>query len=172
MQQVLDASDQILRLKRFAYQFVGLHRGGAFRNGAIHHAGHQNYRRLAEPVVLLDELANLVAVFVRHDYVGDHHIRSGLVELLERGSGIRAGDHVDVFLAKSDLDHFAHSGAVVDEIYRWSTSCFRVVCFAHDISFSISSRSPSSNSRMASSKRSVAERNTVLCVAVAPYTNL
>src|ERR1700735_654636 len=168
MQQVLDANDQILGLKRLAYQLGSLYCRGAFRKRSIHDAGHLNYRRLAKSIVLLDELANVIAVFVRHDYVGDHHIRSDLVELLERGSGIRAGDDVNILLAKSDLHHLAHSGTTLDEVHRWSPCCFQVLCFAHDPSFSISSRSPSSNSRMASSKRSVAERNTVRWVALAP----
>ena len=114
--------------------------------------------------MLLDVLADFIAVFVGHDDVGDDHVGPGLFDLGEGAGSIMAGDDVDVLAAEGDLDDLAHGGAVVNEIDGG--------CRTHseppaDISFS-----PSSSSRRASSMSSVAERSTVRVVAVAPGTNL
>src|ERR1700730_10002811 len=138
--------------------------------------------------MFLDELADFVAVFIGHDHVGDDRVGSGVAELRKGRGGVRAGDNVYIFLAEGDLDDFAHGGAVVNEIDRRSAGGGESRRFAHSDSFSTlsgaagcsescwapssESRCDSSNSRMASRSRSVAERSTVRCVAVAPYTNL
>src|SRR5258707_12865605 len=85
-----------------------------------------------------------------------------------------AGDDVDALAAKGNLDDFAHGGAVVDEIDRGRALRGRIGqgrdghCFAHSASLSAMSRVLSSNSRMASSMRSVALRSTVCCVELLP----
>src|SRR2546423_6535853 len=114
--------------------------------------------------MLLDVLADFVAILVGHDDVGDDHVGPGLLDLNECCGGIVAGDDVDVLAAEGDLDDFAHGGAVVNEIDGGGGTHSAPPA---DISFS-----PSSNSRRASSISSVAERNTVRVVAVAPGTNL
>src|SRR5262249_217041 len=122
--------------------------------------------RLAEARMLLDVLADFVAVLVGHDHVGDDHVGTLLLDLHERGGGIVAGDHVDVLAAERDLDDFAHRGRVVDEIYR--------PCGGHSYwpASDEACSSPSSPSRSASSMSSVAERITVRVCAVAPGMNL
>ena len=67
--------------------------------------------------MLLDVLADLIAVFVRHDDVGDDHVGSALFQLLEGARGVRIGDHVDVLTAKGDLDYLTHGCAVVNKSY-------------------------------------------------------
>src|SRR5580658_4774277 len=124
--------------------------------------------------MLFDLAANGVAVLVGHDHVGDHDVGLILFELGERGRGIRASNYVDALTAESDLDDFAHRRAVIDEINRGRSLRFRFVQrwnshrFAHCASLSAMSRAPSSNSRMASSIRSVADRSTVRCGEVVP----
>src|SRR5262249_47369443 len=124
--------------------------------------------------VFFDLAANGVAVLVRHDHVGDDHIRAFLLELRESRSSVGAGNHVDVFASERNLDDFAHGGAVVDKIYRGNALGGRFLergndhGFTHCASLSAISREPSSTSRMASSMRSVAERSTVRCVDVVP----
>jgi len=66
--------------------------------------------------VLLDLGADRVAVLIRHDHVGDDRVGRILLELRERGSGVGAGDDVEVLAPESDLDDFAHGRGVVDEI--------------------------------------------------------
>src|SRR5712692_6854446 len=124
--------------------------------------------------MLLDLGANGVAVLTGHDDVGDHGIGRILRELRKSGGGVAAGDDVDALAAKSNLDDFAHGGAVVNEIDRGRALCGRIGqgryghCFAHSASLSAMSRAPSSNSRIASSMRSVALRSTVCCVELLP----
>ena len=134
--------------------------------------------------MLLDLGADGVAVLIGHDDVGDDHVGAVLFELGECGSGVGAGDDVDVLAAERDFDDFAHGGAVVNEIdggralgfYRRAVLRFAVTfrrCrrhghqfihrVAHRASVSAMSRAVSSYSRMASSMRSVAERRTVRC---------
>src|SRR5207249_7014050 len=123
-------------------------------------------------------ISNGVAVLVRHDNVGDHHVRAGLFKLRQCGGRVGASNHMNVFPAESDLDDFAHGGAVVNEINGWHTPlrCFiqwrEHHGFTHRASLSAMSRELSSTSRMASSIKSVAERSTVRCGEVVPYTNL
>ena len=121
-------------------------------------------------LVLLDELADFVAVFVRHDDVGDHGIRRGLAELRERRGGVGAGDDVNILLAEGDLDHFAHGGAVVDEIDGGSARSRQSVCVSLMTApfpglVALALRRIRAWRRAA---RSVAERSTVRCAAVAP----
>src|SRR6266404_8058449 len=124
--------------------------------------------------MLLDLGTNGVAVLIGHDDVGDHGIGRILRELRERGGGVATRDDVDAFTAESDLDDFAHGGAVVNEIDRGRALCGRIGqgryghCFAHSASLSAMSRLLSSNSRMASSMRSVALRSTVCCEELLP----
>src|SRR5258708_6829841 len=115
--------------------------------------------------MLLDELADFVSIFIRHDHVGDDNVRPGLLELAERGGGIVVGDHVDVLAAEGDLYHLAHGRAVINEINRRGG--------AHRIPPSGSpSCAFSSTWRKASSIRSVGDRSTVRVVASAPGMNL
>src|ERR1700682_309303 len=177
-EQTFHAADEFLRLKGFADKFVSLHGDGLVRNSFVHHSGHQDDRNRAVFRVLLDLRADRVAVLVRHDDVGYDRIGRIVRELPERGSGVAASDYVDALAAESNLDDFAHGGAVVDEIDRGRALRGRIGqgryghCFAHEPSLSAMSRAPSSNSRMASSMRSVELRSTVCCVEVLPYTNL
>src|SRR5579862_6257439 len=175
VQQAFHAHDQILRLKGLADQLVGFNRHRLFSDGLVHHAGHENHGGSAEPVVLLDEIANFVAVLIRHDDVGDNGVRCGLAELSQCGSGIRASDDVNILLAEGDFDYFAHGGAIVYEVDGGDAGGRECLGFAHDDSFSACSSAAfcsSSKMRMASRSKSVADRSTVRCAAVAPYTNL
>ena len=83
IQKTFHARDQILRLERFADEFVGFHLHGFFRYGAIHYAGHQDHRSFSEAFVFFYELADFVAVFIGHDHVGDDGVGSGVAELGE-----------------------------------------------------------------------------------------
>ena len=178
IQEVSDTPDQFLGLKRLPDQFVGLHSNGTICHGFVHHARHQNHGRLAELRILLDLAANRITVLIGHNHVGNDHIGMMLFELGEGGGCIGAGDHVDVFAAKRDLDDFAHGGAVVNEVHGGSVLClgcaerWRGDGLAHCASLSASSSVvlfvASSYSRIASSIRSVAERSTVRWVDVAP----
>src|SRR5271170_3052008 len=124
--------------------------------------------------MLLNLAANGIAVLIRHNHVGNHYIRLVLFKLGECGRGVRAGDDVDVLAAERDLDDLTHGRAIIDKINRWCALRFRFIQrwnshrLAHRASLSAMSRSPSSNSRMASSIRSVADRNTVRCGEVVP----
>src|SRR5258708_3471736 len=66
--------------------------------------------------MVLDELANVIAVLAGHDYVGDHNGRLRALDLDQRRLRVVAGDHVNVLAAEGDLDHLAHGCAVVNEI--------------------------------------------------------
>src|SRR6266446_9367300 len=173
-EQAFYAANQFLRLKGFADQFIGFHGDGLVGDGFVDDTGHQDDRNRAEFRVLLDLRADGVAVLVRHDDVGDDGIRRILGELREGRGGIGAGDDVEALAAKSNLDDFAHGGAVVNEIHRGRALRGRIgqggygQGFAHSASLSAMSRAPSSNSRMASSMRSVALRSTVCCGEVLP----
>src|SRR5262249_49552690 len=129
----------------------------------------------AEIGMLLDVRADGVAVLVGHDDVGDDDVGAMLGELREGGRGVGAGDDVIVLAAECNFDDFAHGGGVVDEINGGrALGVFIFVGrdyafgdrrkwhkFPHSPSVSAVSRADSSNSRMASSIRSVAERKTV-----------
>ena len=60
--------------------------------------------------MVLDVLADFVAVLVVHDHIGDHNVGRLLLDLGERRGGVVAGDHVDVLAPEGDLDHLAHRG--------------------------------------------------------------
>src|SRR5260370_30635550 len=118
-------------------------------------------------------VAGITGLF-RHYHAGDDDVRAVLFELCQRRGSVGSVNHIYILAAKSDLDDFAHGGAVVDEVdigcpfgrsfaQRWNGHRF-----AHSASLSAMSRVPSSYSRMASSMRSVAERNTVRCVDAVP----
>ncbi len=116
---MLHARDQVLRLEGLADELVGLHGKSFFCYGAIHHARHQNHRRAIELRVLLDALADFIAVFVRHDHVGDHDIGFALLDVSQSSGGIGISDHVNVLAPEGDLDHLAHGGTIVDKYNRW-----------------------------------------------------
>jgi hypothetical protein len=116
---VAHPGDEVLRLKGLADKLIGLHRECFFRDRAVHHSGHQDDRRAGELWILLDVLADLVAIFIGHDHVGDDDVRLGLLDLSEGGGGIVAGYDVDVLAAEGDLDDLAHGGAVINEINGW-----------------------------------------------------
>src|SRR5580700_3421296 len=174
LQQTLNPANQLLRLKRLANQLVRLHRYGLVRYALVYDAGHQHHGNSAVFRVLLDLAANGVAVLIRHNHVGDHDVRLVLLKLSQCGSGVGASDDVDVLTAKRDLDDFTHGRAVIDKINRRYPLRFRFLQrwnnhrLAHSASLSAMSRDPSSYSRMASSIRSVADRNTVRCGELAP----
>src|SRR6266478_9907530 len=171
-EQAFYAANQFLRLKGFADQFIGFHGDGLVGDGFVDDPGHQDDGNGAEFGMLLDLRADGVAVLIGHDDIGDDDIRRILFELRERRGGIGAGDDVEALATESNLDDFAHGGAVVDEIDRGRAFRRRIGhrwdghCFAHSASLSAMSRVLSSNSRMASSMRSVALRSTVCCVEV------
>src|SRR5690242_6024848 len=111
--------------------------------------------------MLLHVQAEMVAIFVRHNHVADHSGGRRPLKLSDRGGHVGTGHDIEILAAKSDLDDFAHRGAVINEIYiRFGN---RVVSqkLAHDRSLSAGSRCASSNSRRASSNKSVARRWTV-----------
>src|SRR5262249_43170468 len=116
-------------------------------------------------------LANVVAVFVGHDHIGDHDVRLSALNFGKRLRRIMAGNHIDVFPAKGDLDHLAHGGAVIDEIDCGRGGAHRI----NPPSASASSASvwaASSSSRRASNISSVADRSTVRVPALSPGKNL
>src|SRR5579859_444251 len=158
------AGDQVLGLEGFAQQFVGFDQERPFGHRAIDYSGHQYHRRLRQRRMVLDVLADFIAVFSGHDHVGDHDIGLGLFDLAQGAGGIVAGNHVDVFPTEGDLDHLAHGRAVVDEIDSGGR--------AHQIPPSALSWAASSHSRRASSISSVADLSTVRVAALAPGTNL
>src|SRR5260370_39896863 len=124
--------------------------------------------------MLLDLTADGVAVLIGHDHVGDYHVGAILLELCRVRGRVGAGNHVDILAAKGDLDDFAHGGTVINEVDGRRPLGGSLVQrrnghgFTHSASLSAMSRVPSSNSRMASSIRSVAERSTVRWVDVVP----
>src|SRR5258708_19207641 len=126
LEKIAYAGDQILRLKRFANQFIRADRDRFVGDAFVDHAGHQNHWRFAELRMLLDLAADRVAVLIGHDDVGDDRIGRVLLKLRNRGGGVAGGDHRDVFAAESDLDDFAHGGAVVDKIDGVRALCGRV----------------------------------------------
>src|SRR5437879_5788683 len=102
--QALYATDQLLRLKWLADQFVGFYGDGFIRDGLVYNSGHQNdgYRSIFR--VLLDLGADGVAVLIGHDDVGDDGIGRILRELSQSGGGVGARDDVDALAAKGNLD--------------------------------------------------------------------
>src|SRR3954462_6643005 len=112
----------------------------------------------------LDVLANVVAILVRHDYVGDHDVRPGGFDFSQRRRRIMAGHHVDVLPPEGDLDYLAHGRTVVNKVDSGIRS--------HQKPPSIESCAASSSSRRASSISSVADRSTVRVAALSPGRNL
>ena len=55
IQQAFNSYDQILRLKGLSDQLVGFDCHRLFSHGLVYHAGHENYGRSSEAIVLLDE---------------------------------------------------------------------------------------------------------------------
>src|SRR5215471_2825696 len=169
---------QFLWLKRFSNQLVRFHRNGFVGDAFVHYSRHEQHRSRAETGILLDLAANGVTVLIGHDDVGDHDVGAGLFELRDRGGRVGTSNHMDVFAAESNLNHFAHGGAVVNEINGWDALLRRFIQgrehhgFVYRASLFAMSRESSSTSRMASSIKSVAERSTVRCGEVVPYTNL
>src|ERR1700678_825630 len=106
--------------------------------------------------MLFDELAKLVAVFIRHDDVTDDGVRNGLGEQGDRRGDVGTGDDIKIFAAKCDLYDFAHSGAVVNEINIRHVTRLRNIRVTHVNSFSGNSCCASSYSRIASSNKSIA----------------
>jgi hypothetical protein len=123
--QIFYAGDEFLRLKGFADEFIGLDGNGAIGNAFVDHAGHQDHRRFRELGILFHLAADGIAILVGHDHVGDDHVWHVLLKLREGGSGVGAGDDVDIFAAESNLDDLAHGGAVVNKINRGNLFGFR-----------------------------------------------
>ena len=115
-EQMAHPRDQVLRLERLADQFIGMDREGAFGHPLVDHARHQDHRGLPKARMLLDVLADLVAVASRHDDVGDDDVRGAVVHQVHGAAGVMAGDDVKVFAAEGDFNHLAHGCAIVDEI--------------------------------------------------------
>ena len=116
VEQIADAADEFLGLKRFAHELVGLDSDGAIGDGFVDYAGHENDGSFGELRILFDLAADGVAILIGHDDIRDDDIGRMLFELVERGGGVGAGDDKNIFAAKGDLDDFAHGGAVIDEI--------------------------------------------------------
>src|SRR5262249_30209629 len=104
-------------LKRLAKKLVGADGECSFCNGPVDDSRHQHDRGLRQLRMALDVLANIITVFVRHDDVSDDDIRPILLDLSQCLRGVVACHYIDVFPAEGDLDHFAHGGAVVNEIH-------------------------------------------------------
>ena len=81
VEQIFDANDEVLGLKRLSNQLVGFHGHGFFGHGLVDHAGHQNHGRLRELLVPPNELADFIAVAVRHDHVSDDCVGRSFEEL-------------------------------------------------------------------------------------------
>src|SRR5271165_878317 len=152
--------------------------------------------------MLLNLAAHRKAILVRHDHVGNHHVRAILLELCNCRLRIAARNHVKILPSEGNLDYFAHGRAVIDEIHRGLARVLRfsgrgnqqglahcassfaksfTATFASSVAMpaALASEIPdvkscvlSSYSRMASSIRSVAVRSTVRCGEEVPYTNL
>src|SRR5579875_2819385 len=58
------------------------------------------------------------------------------LEQFESRKSVGARVDLDIFLAKSDLDHLAHGGAIVDEVDHGSARRRECLSFAHVDSFS------------------------------------
>src|SRR3979409_2053351 len=172
IQEFLHTSDQFLRMKRLSNQLVRFDIMGPLGDLFVDYSGHQEDRRPAKKWVLLNVLAKLVSVFVRHDDVTDDGIGRSAVKLSDGGGHVGASDDVEIFTAKGDLDHLAHGGAVIDEIYIGLGARLTSKSIGHGSSLSAGRRCASSNSRMASSSKSVARRWTDRWFATAPATNL
>src|SRR5580704_6098251 len=106
--------------------------------------------------MLFDELAKLVAIFIRHDDVADDGVRNCLGEQADCRSDVGASDDIKIFAAKRDLYDLAHRGAVVNEINVRRGTWLRNVRVTHVNSFSGNSCCASSYSRIASSNKSIA----------------
>ena len=63
--------------------------------------------------VLLDELADLVAVLLRHDDVAENDVRTDLLDLLDGESAVADGHHVEVLVGEGQLDDLLDRDAVV-----------------------------------------------------------
>ncbi len=119
------AGDELLRLKRFANQFIGADGDRFVGNALVDHTGHQNHGNAVKLRMLLDLAADRVAVLIGHDDVGDDCVGRILFELCHRGGGVARGNHRDVLPAESNLDDFTHGGAVVNEIDGVGALCWR-----------------------------------------------
>jgi len=58
---------KFLRLKRFANQFVRLHRDGFVGDALVYHARHQNDGNARKFRALFDLAANRISILVRHN---------------------------------------------------------------------------------------------------------
>src|SRR5215468_5864683 len=67
--------------------------------------------------MLFNVLADFIAVFVRHDDIGDDDVWSILLELFQRAHRIWIGNHINVLTAKGDLDYLTHGCAVINKSY-------------------------------------------------------
>src|SRR5712671_140218 len=122
--------------------------------------------------MLLYVLTELVSSLVGHNDVADYSIGRRLIKLSDGRGHVGASHDIKILAAKRDLDHFAHRGAVINEInirFGFRPACKKI---DHGSSLSASSRCASSNSRMASSNKSVARRCTVRSFAIVPVTSL
>src|SRR5260221_5887343 len=145
-------------MKLLANQLIRFHVIGPLSDFLVDHSGHQKDGRPAKQRMLLYVLTELVSILIGHDDVADHGIGRRLLELSDGGGHVSAGHDIKILAAKRDLYHFAHRSAVINEInirFGFRPACKKI---DHGSSLSASSRCASSNSRMASSNRSVARR--------------
>ena len=82
-QQVLHLGDQRLRLERLGQEPVAADARRALLVEGLEGAGQQQHRDVRERRVLLDEVADLVAVLLRHDDVAEHDVGRHLLDPLE-----------------------------------------------------------------------------------------
>src|SRR5258708_33340629 len=81
IQELLYTSDQFLRMKRLSNQLVRFDFMSPLGDLFVDYSGHQEDRRPAKKRVLLDVLAKLVCIFVRHDDGTDDGIRRRMAQL-------------------------------------------------------------------------------------------
>ena len=72
--------------------------------------------------MLLDVLADFIAILVGHDHIGDYHVGIALLDVRQRARSICISNNFNVFAPERDLDDFAHGCTVIDKNYCRSAS--------------------------------------------------
>jgi hypothetical protein len=102
-----------LRLERLGQEAVAADPGRALLVERLERAGEQQHGDVAEGRVLLDEVAHLVAVLLRHDDVAEDHVGADFLGLLDGEPPVADGCHLEVLVGEGQLDDLLDRDAVV-----------------------------------------------------------
>ena len=112
-EQVLDLGDQRLRLERLGQEPVAADAGGPVLVERLEGAGEEQDRDVGQRRRLLDEVADLVAVLLRHDDVAEDEVRTHVLDLLDRQAPVPHRHDLEVLVRERQLDDFLDGDAVV-----------------------------------------------------------